>query len=95
MRPIVFTLLSFTPIHPHQHDLSVYHGLAGDRALDDRNIATRQMHQHGRDRHRRDEAYLARGVRFVEEPRRESYGTVAVFEDLYGNRWDLIEPRRP
>jgi catechol 2,3-dioxygenase-like lactoylglutathione lyase family enzyme len=40
-------------------------------------------------------AYLARGVRFVEEPRRESYGTVAVFEDLYGNRWDLIEPRRP
>jgi len=40
-------------------------------------------------------AYLARGVRFVEEPRRESYGTVAVFEDLYGNCWDLIEPRRP
>lgn len=35
--------------------------------------------------------YLARGVRFVEPPRREPYGTVAVFEDLYGNRWDLIE----
>ena len=33
----------------------------------------------------------ARGVRFMEEPRRESYGTVAVFEDLYGNRWDLLE----
>ena len=33
------------------------------------------------------------GVRFLEEPRHESYGTVAVFEDLYGNRWDLIEPR--
>ena len=32
------------------------------------------------------------GVRFVEGPRREAYGTVAVFEDLYGNRWDLIEP---
>ena len=32
------------------------------------------------------------GVRFVEEPRQEPYGTVAVFEDLYGNRWDLIEP---
>ena len=32
------------------------------------------------------------GVRFAEEPRREPYGTVAVFEDLYGNRWDLIEP---
>ena len=35
----------------------------------------------------------AAGVRFVEEPRHEAYGTVAVFEDLYGNRWDLIEPR--
>jgi len=33
------------------------------------------------------------GVRFLEEPRHEAYGTVAVFEDLYGNRWDLIEPR--
>lgn len=32
------------------------------------------------------------GVRFLEDPRREPYGTVAVFEDLYGNRWDLIEP---
>ncbi|MQT11355.1 VOC family protein [Segnochrobactrum spirostomi] len=41
---------------------------------------------------RRDyEAFRARGVRFVEAPRQESYGTVAVFEDLYGNRWDLIE----
>lgn len=32
------------------------------------------------------------GVRFLEKPRRETYGMVAVFEDLYGNRWDLIEP---
>jgi catechol 2,3-dioxygenase-like lactoylglutathione lyase family enzyme len=32
-----------------------------------------------------------RGVRFVEEPRHEAYGTVVVFEDLYGNRWDLVE----
>ncbi len=32
-----------------------------------------------------------RGVRFLEEPRHETYGTVAVFEDLYGNRWDLLE----
>jgi len=31
------------------------------------------------------------GVRFVEGPRQEAYGTVAVFEDLYGNRWDLVE----
>jgi catechol 2,3-dioxygenase-like lactoylglutathione lyase family enzyme len=36
----------------------------------------------------------AAGVRFVEAPRHEPYGTVAVFEDLYGNRWDLIEPKR-
>ena len=32
-------------------------------------------------------------VRFCEEPRHAEYGTVVVFEDLYGNRWDLIEPR--
>ena len=34
------------------------------------------------------------GVRFLEAPRREPYGAVAVFEDLYGNRWDLIEPAK-
>ena len=33
----------------------------------------------------------ARGVRFVEEPRDEPYGTVVVFEDLYGNKWDLVQ----
>ena len=33
----------------------------------------------------------ARGVVFCEEPRMESYGTVVVFEDLYGNKWDLLE----
>jgi len=38
-------------------------------------------------------AYLARGVEFVRPPREESYGTVAVFRDLYGNLWDLIQPR--
>ena len=36
---------------------------------------------------------LAKGVRFREAPRHEAYGTVAVFEDLYGNGWDLIEPK--
>ncbi len=39
-------------------------------------------------------AMLAAGVRFREAPRIEPYGTVAVFEDLYGNPWDLIMPRR-
>ena len=34
---------------------------------------------------------LARGVTFVEAPREEAYGTVAVFTDLYGNRWDLVQ----
>lgn len=38
-------------------------------------------------------AYRSRGVRFLEAPREEPYGTVAVFEDLYGNRWDLLQPR--
>jgi catechol 2,3-dioxygenase-like lactoylglutathione lyase family enzyme len=35
------------------------------------------------------------GVKFRESPRHEDYGTVAVFEDLCGNLWDLIEPLRP
>ena len=39
-------------------------------------------------------AMLSNGISFKEEPRRESYGTVAVFTDLYGNPWDLIEPKR-
>ena len=38
--------------------------------------------------HRR---YEARGVKFVRQPREEPYGTVAVFEDLYGNLWDLVQ----
>jgi catechol 2,3-dioxygenase-like lactoylglutathione lyase family enzyme len=34
------------------------------------------------------------GVEFLEEPRHEPYGTVAVFHDLYGNKWDLLEPTK-
>lgn len=37
----------------------------------------------------------AAGVTFLEEPRREPYGSVAVFQDLYGNRWDLLQPAAP
>ena len=37
------------------------------------------------------EAMLATGVRFVREPKQAPYGKVAVFEDLYGNLWDLVE----
>ncbi len=40
-------------------------------------------------------ALRARGLQFTEEPRAESYGTVAVFVDLYGNRWDLLELKAP
>jgi len=39
-------------------------------------------------------AMLAKGVEFREAPRFEAYGTVAVFTDLHGNLWDLIEPKR-
>lgn len=42
-----------------------------------------------RDHHR----FTRAGVAFLEPPRHEPYGTVAVFQDPFGNRWDLIEPR--
>ena len=38
------------------------------------------------------ERYKARGIEFVRPPRQEPYGTVAVFKDLYGNLWDLLQP---
>jgi lactoylglutathione lyase len=40
------------------------------------------------------EDMIANGVHFLEEPRVESYGSVAVFEDLYGNQWDLLEMKQ-
>ena len=43
----------------------------------------------------RDHArFVAHGVDFIEPPREEPFGTVAVFRDLYGNLWDLIERRQ-
>lgn len=36
-------------------------------------------------------AFTERGIKFVRQPKTEDYGTVAVFEDLYGNLWDLVE----
>ena len=38
------------------------------------------------------ETMVKEGVEFVREPKVETYGTVAVFKDLYGNLWDLLEP---
>ncbi len=39
------------------------------------------------------EMMVADGVDFLEQPRHESYGSVAVFQDPFGNKWDLIEPK--
>ena len=73
------------------------------RAADDRQRAAIGEQSGGRvflfletDDFARDYAdYRAKGVTFIEEPRHEPYGTVAVFMDLYGNSWDLIQPLRP
>ncbi|MDQ3071292.1 MAG: VOC family protein [Acidobacteriota bacterium] len=46
------------------------------------------------DFHRDYERMTAAGVTFVRPPRNEPYGTVAVFEDLYGNLWDLVERKQ-
>jgi catechol 2,3-dioxygenase-like lactoylglutathione lyase family enzyme len=51
------------------------------------------MFLHTNDFWRDFRAYKAKGVVFVREPTEESYGTVAVFKDLYGNLWDLVQPR--
>jgi catechol 2,3-dioxygenase-like lactoylglutathione lyase family enzyme len=39
-------------------------------------------------------ALIARGVKFIREPKEEPYGTVAVFEDLYSNKWDLLQLKK-
>jgi catechol 2,3-dioxygenase-like lactoylglutathione lyase family enzyme len=47
---------------------------------------------HTDDLYRDYEKMQENGVRFLEAPRKENYGLVVVFEDLYGNKWDLIQP---
>lgn len=47
------------------------------------------------DFHRDYALYRSKGLRFMETPRDEPYGTVAVFQDLYGNLWDLIQHKNP
>lgn len=44
------------------------------------------------DFHRDYESYRAQGIHFIRQPSQEPYGTVAVFEDIYGNLWDLVQP---
>lgn len=76
-------------------------GLLLARAADDRQASAIGDQSGGRvflfletDDFARDHlAFTRQGVRFVEPARHEPYGIVAVFEDLYGNRWDLIQPR--
>ena len=46
------------------------------------------------DFHRDYDRYRARGVTFVRAPSEEAYGIVAVFEDLYGNKWDLVQMKQ-
>jgi catechol 2,3-dioxygenase-like lactoylglutathione lyase family enzyme len=75
-------------------------GLLLARAVDDAQRAAVGRQTGGRvgfflhtDDFARDHARMtAAGVRFREPPRTEPYGTVAVFDDLYGNGWDLIQP---
>jgi len=70
------------------------------RAVDDTQVAAVGAQAGGRvgfflhtDDFARDYARMrAAGVRFREEPRQEDYGTVVVFEDVSGNRWDLVQP---
>lgn len=42
-------------------------------------------------RNRRYNALISKGVHFAREPKVQDYGIVAVFEDLYGNKWDLLQ----
>lgn len=71
------------------------------KAVDDRQLASVGNQTGGRvgfflfthDFHGTHARMQAAGVRFLEAPRNEAYGWVCVWEDLYGNRWDLLEER--
>ena len=103
-----FNLIEDTPV-PDQNKRWVVvapPGSSGARILLARASSPRQVERIGNqtggrvflflhtDDLRRDyQRYCARGVTFVREPKEEPYGTVAVFRDLYGNLWDLIQPK--
>ncbi|WEX10016.1 VOC family protein [Chelativorans sp. AA-79] len=67
-------------------------GAAQEAAIGNQSGGRVFLFLHTDDFRRDHQAMQARGVVFREEPRRESYGIVAVFADLYGNLWDLLEP---
>jgi lactoylglutathione lyase len=50
------------------------------------------LFMHTDDFYRDYELFKSRGIHFIESPREEEYGKVAVFEDMYGTKWDLIQP---
>lgn len=100
-----FTLAEDTPLSPEKRWVVVSPSGGGTGLLLARAAtATQEAHVGGQtggrvflflhtDDFARDySAMRTKGVRFAGEPREESYGRVVVFEDLYGNKWDLIEP---
>lgn len=68
-------------------------GEAQERAIGSQSGGRVFLFLHTDDFERDHAAFRARGVTFLEAPRDEAYGTVAVFEDLYGNKWDLLQPK--
>lgn len=70
----------------HEAELAAVGRQAGGRVL---------LFLHTDDFWRDYRSFRARGVQFNEEPREESYGTVAVFTDLSGNKWDLLQLKPP
>jgi catechol 2,3-dioxygenase-like lactoylglutathione lyase family enzyme len=105
-RKLDFTLVEDTPLTPEKRWVRVRPSGGGcelllAKASNERQLASVGNQSGGRvflflytDDFQRDyKNYRERGVRFVRPPASEPYGTVAVFEDLYGNLWDLIEHR--
>lgn len=99
-----FTLVSDTPLTPEKRWVLVAPPGGGTRLLLAKAATPLQtarvgdqtggrvfLFLHTDDFWRDYHAYLARGVTFTEEPRKEPYGTVVVFRDILGNTWDLIE----
>jgi catechol 2,3-dioxygenase-like lactoylglutathione lyase family enzyme len=104
-----FTLVEDTPLdEPHKRWVVVAPpGTRGSRLLLARAVSEAQTSRIGNqtggrvflflhtDDFQHDyNAYRARGVEFVREPSEQPFGTVAVFRDLYGNLWDLVQPKR-
>jgi catechol 2,3-dioxygenase-like lactoylglutathione lyase family enzyme len=99
-----FSLVSDTPLSPRKRWVVVAPEKDGAKILlaqadDDAQMASIGNQTGGRvalflhtDNFTADHAAMMKsGVHFLEEPRHEAYGSVAVFEDLYGNTWDLLE----